>query len=273
MSILDRYLREMGPTAREVRLPAMTLRRRIAEPELEFPLAPPLHVPFVGRSAEMATLTAALRSARGGAGSVHLIHGEPGIGKTRLLTEFSRAASLEGVRIAPALCQSSDARRPLSAFVDLVPKLMTMPGALGCSPQSHKYLRRLIEHHSSEAPPTPDSAEAAMLYANVRRSLFDLLDAVAAEVHLLITIEDVHWLDPASWEVVSEAAGWLASRRIMLVLTARSRRDDHLTGGAFASGMRSVGSAHLSTNPSGNSATRSFTVLTTRPVTRFETGA
>ena len=58
IGILDRYLREMGPTARELRLPAMTLRRRIAEPELEFPLAPPLHVPFVGRSAEMATLSA-----------------------------------------------------------------------------------------------------------------------------------------------------------------------------------------------------------------------
>ena len=34
MGILDRYLREMGPAAREVRLPAMALRRRIAEPEL-----------------------------------------------------------------------------------------------------------------------------------------------------------------------------------------------------------------------------------------------
>ncbi len=171
MGILDRYLREMGPTARELRLPAMTLRRRIAEPELEFPLAPPLHVPFVGRSAEMATLAGALRSARGGTGSVHFIHGEPGIGKTRLLTEFSRAASLEGARVAAALCQSSDARRPLSAFVDLVPKLMTMPGALGCSPQSHKYLRRLLEHHTSETPPSPDSDEAHMLYANQRTAL------------------------------------------------------------------------------------------------------
>jgi DNA-binding SARP family transcriptional activator len=186
MSILDRYLREMGPTARELRLPAMALRRRIAEPELEFPLAPPLHVPFVGRTAEMATLTAALRAARGGAGSVHFLHGEPGIGKTRLLTEFSRAASLEGVRVAPALCQASDSRRPLSAFVDLVPKLMTMPGALGCSPQSHKYLRRLIEHHSSDAAPTPDTAEAAILYANVRRALLDLVDAIASEGCLVV---------------------------------------------------------------------------------------
>ncbi|HEU5183555.1 MAG TPA: AAA family ATPase, partial [Gemmatimonadaceae bacterium] len=127
MAILDRYLREMGPGARELRVPAVALRRRIAEPELEFPLVPPVDVPFVGRSAEMATLTAALHSARTGTGSVHFIHGEPGIGKTRLLTEFSRACALQGVRVAAARCQSSDSRRPLSAFIDLVPRLMTLP--------------------------------------------------------------------------------------------------------------------------------------------------
>src|SRR5688572_3419458 len=221
MGIIDRYLREMGPTARELRLPAMALRRRIAEPEQEFPLPPPLHVPFVGRSAEMVTLTAALRSARGGAGSVHFIHGEPGIGKTRLLTEFSRAASLDGARVAPVLCQSSDVRRPLSAFVDLVPKLMTMPGALGCSPQSHKYLRRLIEHHSSDSPPTPDTAEAAILYANVRRSLLDLLDAIASEEVLVVSVEDVQWLDSASWEIADDVTAWLQTRRILLLMTSR----------------------------------------------------
>lgn len=221
MGILDRYLREMGPTARELRLPAVALRRRIAEPELEFPLAPPFQVPFVGRSAEMATLSAALRSARAGAGSVHFIHGEPGIGKTRLLTEFTRAASLDGARIASTLCQSSDTRRPLSAFVDLVPKLMTMPGALGCSPQSHKYLRRLIEHQSNDSPPSPDTAEASLLYASIRRALFDLCDAISSESLLMVALDDTHWLDPASWEIVLEATHWVETRRMVLLLTSR----------------------------------------------------
>ncbi|MGQ0714767.1 MAG: ATP-binding protein [Gemmatimonadaceae bacterium] len=221
LRILDGYLREMGPSARELRVPAMALRRRIAEPEREFPLPPPQHVPFVGRSEEMAVLGSALRSARGGVGGVHFIHGEPGIGKTRLLTEFTRAAALEGVRIAPALCQSSDTRRPLSAFVDVVPKLMLMPGALGCSPSSHTYLRRLVEHHSSDTPPTPDTSEAVLLYANVRRSLFDLFDAIASESVLIVTIEDVHWLDAASWEIIAEAVAWIQTRRMMLVITSR----------------------------------------------------
>jgi DNA-binding SARP family transcriptional activator len=221
VGILDRYLREMGPCARELRLPAVALRRRISEPECEFPLSPPLHVPFVGRGEEMATLAAALRNARGGAGSVHFIHGEPGIGKTRLLSEFTRVASLEGARVAPAICQSSDARRPLSAFVDLVPKLLAVPGALGCSPQSNKYLRRLVQHHSGDAPPTPDTSEAILLYECVRRSLFDLFDAIASESPLVVSIEDVHWLDSASWEIVAEATRWIQTRHMMLVLTSR----------------------------------------------------
>jgi DNA-binding SARP family transcriptional activator len=221
VGILDRYLREMGPSARELRLPAVALRRRISEPECEFPLAPPLHVPFVGRGAEMATLTAALRSAQSGFGAVYFIHGEPGIGKTRLLTEFTRVAVLEGARVAPAVCQSNDARRPLSAFVDLVPKLIALPGALGCSPQSNLYLRRLVQHHSSDAPPTPDTSEAVLLYANVRRSLFDLLDAIASESPLVVSIEDVQWLDPASWEIIAEATEWIQTRHMLLVLTSR----------------------------------------------------
>jgi DNA-binding SARP family transcriptional activator len=243
IGILDRYLREMGPSARELRLPAMALRRRISEPELEFPLAPPLHVPFVGRSAEMASLAAALRAARGGAGSVHFIHGEPGIGKTRLLNEFSRAASLEGARVAAAVCQSSDARRPLSAFVDLVPRLMTMPGALGCSPQSHKYLRRLLEQYSSESPPTPDSAEAAMLYAGVRGALFDLIDAIASEAVLVVTIEDVQWLDSASWEIIAESSHWLQARRVLLILTSRER--ERQSSQSRASPLRNISSMGL----------------------------
>jgi DNA-binding SARP family transcriptional activator/tetratricopeptide (TPR) repeat protein len=223
LGILDRYLREMGPTARELRLPAVVLRRRISEPECEFPLSPPLHVPFVGRGAEMAILTTALRNARGGAGSVHFIHGEPGIGKTRLLTEFTRVAALEGSRLALSHCQSSDSQRSLSAFVDLLPRLMVMPGAIGCSPQAHKYLRRLIDQQSIDVSSTSNTSEAALLYASVRQSLFDLLDAISSETLLTIGIEDAQWLDPASWEIVAEATAWLGSRRIVLIVTSRDQ--------------------------------------------------
>ncbi|MEJ7809152.1 MAG: AAA family ATPase [Gemmatimonadaceae bacterium] len=221
LAILDRYLREIGPGAREIRLPATLLRRRIMEVR-QLDLVPQLsEPPFVGRDAEVADLNRALRAAQGGQGSAHLLWGEAGIGKTRLLAEFTRAATLGRAQLVRSATQSTDERRPLAAFVDLVPALLALPGAIGCSPESMRYLRRMVEHDPREPLPSADTREAASLYASIRRSVFDLLDAVAAETCLVLVIEDAHWLDAMSWEVLAEAIPWLATRRLLLLLSAR----------------------------------------------------
>ncbi|MGI9077842.1 MAG: ATP-binding protein [Gemmatimonadaceae bacterium] len=221
LALLDRYLKEIGPDAREIRLPASVLRRRIADAQNIDRAHPVIDPPFTGRAEEMADLLQALQLALGGQGSACVLWGEPGMGKTRLSHEFTRVAQLERVQIVRIGAQSNDERRPLSAFVDVVPKLLNLPGAIGCSPDSMQYLRRLIEHNTKDTLPTPDTREAAFLYASIRRSVFDLIDAVASEKCLIVVFEDVHWLDAASWEVISEAIPWLATRRVLLVMTSR----------------------------------------------------
>lgn len=221
LTIIDRYLKEIGPGAREIRLPVTTLRKRISE-------APPIdagrfiaHIPFVGREEELAMLHGALHTAKAGEGSGYLIWGEAGIGKTRLVTEFTRGAEMQSVQVVRTGCQSHDERRPLSAFVDLVPKLLMLPGGLGCSPETMGFLKRLTEHDPTATTLTPAAREADVLYFNIRRSLFDLLDAIAAESCLIVVVEDVHWLDAMSWDLFAEMSGWLSTRRMMLVLTSR----------------------------------------------------
>ncbi len=221
LAMLDRYLKEIGPDAREIRLPASVLRRRIADAQHIDRANPVTDPPFTGRAEEMADLLHALELALGGQGSACVLWGEPGMGKTRLSHEFTRVAQLERVQIVRIGAQSNDERRPLSAFVDVVPKLLNLPGAIGCTPESMQYLRRLIEHKAKDTMPTPDTREAAFLYASIRRSVFDLIDAVASEKCLILIFEDVHWLDSASWEVISEAVPWLATRRVLLVMTSR----------------------------------------------------
>ena len=221
LAILDGYLKEVGPQAREIRLPATVLRRRIAEAtNLDRPRAI-TETPFFGRAQEMAVLNRALQMAHAGSGSAHVFWGEPGIGKTRLMQEFTRAVSLGHAGLVRVGCQSNDDRRPLSMFVDMLPRLMGMPGALGCAPTAMRYLRRLTEHDPKEPLAQMDPRDAAMVYANIRKSLLDLLDAVASEGLLVIVIEDVHWLDMGSWDVISDALSWLSSRRVLLLLTAR----------------------------------------------------
>jgi len=220
LAILDRYLRDIGPDAREIRLPATLMRRRIAE-VYHGDLIPVRETPHVGRDAEMAELTGALHTASSSRGSSFIIWGEPGIGKTRLVTELCRSATLDRLQVARVGCQSHDERRPLSAFVDLVPRLLELRGSVGCSPESMKYLRRLIAHDPNDTSFSPDSRESELLFSNIRRSVFDLLDAIAAEGRLIVLIEDIHWLDRMSWEIMRDIPSWVATRPVVVLLTSR----------------------------------------------------
>ncbi len=220
LAILDRYLRDIGPDAREIRLPATLMRRRIAE-VYHGDLIPVRESPQVGRDAEMAELTRALHAAGSSHGSSFIIWGEPGIGKTRLVTEFGKGAALDRVQLARVGCQSHDERRPLSAFVDVVPRLLELRGSVGCSPESMKYLKRLIAHDPSDTSFSPDSRESELLFSNIRRSVFDLLDAIAAEGKLIVVIEDIHWLDRMSWEIMRDIPSWVSTRPVVVLLTSR----------------------------------------------------
>jgi DNA-binding SARP family transcriptional activator len=222
IALLDGYLEELGPGASELRLPVAVLRRRIAErvtPAASFAAAMDC---FVGREASVAWLREQFGPTMEGRGRAALVWEDEGMGKSRLVVEFSRMAELDGARTVRVSSQPRDLERPLSAFVDLVPELQALPGALGCSPESFEYLRRLTDHDPAVLEPSAATREAELLYASVRRALFDLIDAVAGESPLVLCFEDTHWLDDRSWRVTRELAAWIAERPVLLLLTSRS---------------------------------------------------
>jgi len=221
LSILNHYLKDIGDNASEIKLPAVLLRRRISE-AYQDNIFPVRDAPFVGREEEMAELTRALARAQSGHGSAYVISGEPGIGKTRLVSEFTRVAALQRVHIVRVGCQSHDVRRPLSAFVDLVPKLLALPGALGCAPESMLYLRRLTAHDPEEAHNRDQLEQSNLSYDSARRAVLDVLDAVSAEMCTLLEVEDAQWLDAHSVQMIEEISNWLTSRRVLLLLTSRT---------------------------------------------------
>ncbi|MEO8881276.1 MAG: AAA family ATPase [Gemmatimonadaceae bacterium] len=221
LSILNHYLEDIGEGAGEIKLPAVLLRRRISEAYQNnaFPIR---DAPFVGREAEMAELTRALARAQSGHGSAYVITGEPGIGKTRLLSEFTRVAALQRLHIVRVGCQSHDVRRPLSVFVDLVPKLLALPGALGCSPESMQYLKRLVAHDPEEARTRDEAEENRISYASARRAVLDLFDAVSSEGCIVLQVEDTQWLDPHSARLIAALGTGLPERRALLLLSSRN---------------------------------------------------
>jgi DNA-binding SARP family transcriptional activator/tetratricopeptide (TPR) repeat protein len=221
VTILDRYLEEMGSDNKYLTLPAIILRKRITEKVSERSVSGTQECAFVGRSLETERLNLRLTTARTGKGGGCLVVGEAGIGKTRLALEIAKRAELDGVVVERAVCRRSDLDRPLSVFVDLVPRLRELRGALGCSSETITILKRLTEIDTT----TPDdilNSDSATVYARTRRALFDLFDAIADEQCVLIIVEDVQWLDPVSATLLGAMIPWANTKKLFFLLNQRA---------------------------------------------------
>ncbi|WP_439643919.1 ATP-binding protein [Gemmatimonas sp.] len=239
VGILDRYLAEVGTSTGEIRLPASVLRKRFVEqPARRRSVALVTDKHFVGRDTERSELTMSLRRARWHDGSAVLVHGPPGIGKSRLMSEVLKVAQLEGYHDVVVESRESISIRPLGALIEAIPQLLSAPGAIGCAPESLVVLRKLIGHEG-KADAEPEAPEADVLAAelspaeriehamrtmraqSIRHAVVDLFAAVSEERPIFLLAEDVHWLDNDSWEVLSDVIQRVNEMRVYIVLTGR----------------------------------------------------
>ena len=220
LELLDRYAADLGSADPNLRVPAAILRRRISEKVPEPSSIPVRDCHFIGRETEMQQLTTNLLRARDGTGGGLLITGEAGIGKSRLASELMQFAILEGLATVKTSCRRSDVDRPLSVIVDLVPQLTGMRGALGCSQGTLGTLRRLTDFDGRDCSPTALD-EVVSSQAKVQAAVIDLIDAIVDEQPLLITIEDVQWLDGASTGILQKLLAWARNKTFLFVATQR----------------------------------------------------
>jgi tetratricopeptide (TPR) repeat protein len=218
--LLDSYLSEVGPHDRAMRVPAGVLRRRIVD---RLPDAPPnCGTGFVGRDDPLALLRRILDRVQAGEGTACHIWGEAGIGKTRLVAEFARVATIDGARVEHLSCQPHDQRRPMGAFSDLVPRLLQLPGSLGCSPEAITFLTKLFKFDGALTNTvSSDVADPELLSANITRAISELLDAVTTECTVAVIVDDAQWLDPISLRVFADLIAERKNRRLLLVITSR----------------------------------------------------
>jgi DNA-binding SARP family transcriptional activator len=221
LDCLDRYLKEEGLPSADLRAPAATMRRKIADRLRPREDSFPSEAPFVGRSGVMGKLIESLSDASNGHGRTCLVWGEAGVGKSRVLTELAALASLRGVAVQRHHCRPTDKQRPLSVFVDLVPRLRNLRGSIGCAPETVAYLDKLTVARSIIDRFEPDDETWEGTYARIHQALFDLLDAVSYESSILLVLEDAHWLDAASARLVGDIALWARDRGVMMALSSR----------------------------------------------------
>lgn len=195
------------------------LRVRLAK---STPSSSALESPFFGRSLTMRALVRQWTISLGNTSQLGVIVGPPGIGKSRLLREFSRYVLLHQGRDLFHKCESSEQSRPLSLFEQVLPKLRAARGSLGASPELQKHLDRLGNISASYPSIEPASLEATR--TELQLAIIDLIDAVASESPLLLVIDDAHLLDSASRSIIELLCA--RRREIPLMVVAACRTAD-----------------------------------------------
>jgi DNA-binding SARP family transcriptional activator/tetratricopeptide (TPR) repeat protein len=163
-----------------------------------------LHVPagaaFVGRDAELARLHEHWTQIGGGARSAVVIGGEPGIGKTRLASEFARVLHGEGELVLYGRCDEGLAV-PYQPFVEALRPYARAVG-LDClrvelGDLAHELGRLLPELAGLGAPMRADpQSERFALFEAVAA----LIEAMTRERRVLLVLDDLHWAaGPTLW--------------------------------------------------------------------------
>jgi predicted ATPase/DNA-binding CsgD family transcriptional regulator len=176
---------------------------------------------FIGRHDELVALDDARRGLRKSHGSIVLIGGDPGIGKTRLLAEFVRRSSdVRGRTRVHADCLQS-AQQPFGP-VRTFARALVRDADFDALPAS--VLRALAQLVPSDLPAALRDAIGPVELGNAElfAALLDFFRIAAAKRLTVLTIEDVHWSDPSTLAFLAYAAPRIATARLLIVATYRS---------------------------------------------------
>lgn len=194
--------------------------------------------PLVGRREELALLATAWNDAAHGTRRIVLVQGEAGIGKSRLLRAFKESLGTQPYLLPELRCFPEHSQSP---FHPLIAMLETM---VQCVPGDAPELRfeKLAQYLATNFPAQAEAATP--LLANLMglplrapfcmpalpplkikeatvAMLLQLLRAIAAQQPVLMVIEDLHWIDPSSLEMLNHLVEEDIPSPLLLLCTTR----------------------------------------------------
>lgn len=194
-------------------------------------------VSFIGRVAAMQELVSAAERARMGEAPMIVVSGEPGIGKTRLVEEFTRRLDPSVFRVMQGYCENYLGAEPLQPFMQWI------RGALGrrsgATPQENEIaINRTLEQAGTDAQ-TELAPVVHTLFAGLSASqsaprpavlvaaAVDLIAVLAQHQTLVLVLDDWQWADDASHQALAS----LRARQLPLLLLVVSRPQNDVDPG------------------------------------------
>ena len=188
--------------------------------------------PYVGRENERAEFAGWLDQARKGNGSLVLIGGEPGVGKTRFTEEAGAEATSQGARVLVGRCYEIEGAPPYVPFVEMLEEALAAapsPAAFRAflgddAPEVAKLLPLLRRLFTDIPPPLelPPEQERHFLFNSLR----DVLSRAATERTLFLVFEDLHWADEGTLLLLEH---WAEHVPRLAVLAVGTYRDTEVT--------------------------------------------
>jgi predicted ATPase len=191
---------------------------------------------FVGRDPELQTLLARWEDAKRSRGRVVSVVGEAGLGKSRLIHEFKERLTDEGVSSLEGSCFSYGDVISYLPFIEVLKRYFDLEGVsteeegrrqIGGQLRGLGIDRRIVEpylHHLLAY--RIDDESVGKLPTHVLRertvtALKTLMLAIAAREPLVLIIEDMHWIDKATEEVIGALVDAMPGAPLLLLLVYR----------------------------------------------------
>ncbi|WP_131760140.1 ATP-binding protein, partial [Actinomadura fibrosa] len=202
--------------------------------------------PLVGRRDALDALHRALDGAEAGYGLLALV-GEPGAGKTRLLTELADAATERKLPFLAGRAAEFEQEMPFGAVVDALDDRLE-EHALDLPPAALRLLGSVFPALADIAadPPAASPVSQVARY-QLHRTVRHLLERLAAPSGLVLILDDLHWADDATVELLDHLVRHPPRARLLLAVAYRpAQASPRLAALVDAAGPQGV---HVSVDP------------------------